>query len=54
MLPFPTPLRLLLAAQPELVTRVLQAMQRMVTRHQLHAAELRGAEQFEDNAAEIL
>jgi hypothetical protein len=35
VLPLPIPLRVLLAAQPELVTPVLQVVQRVVTRHLL-------------------
>jgi hypothetical protein len=35
---------LLLAAQPELVTPVLQAVQRVVTRHLLDGAELKAEE----------
>ena len=38
VLSLPIPLRVLLAAQPELVTPVLQVMQRVVTRHLLDAA----------------
>ena len=37
VLSLPIPLRLLLAAQPELVTPVLQVVQRLVTRHLLEA-----------------
>ena len=40
----PTPLRLLLSAQPELVTPVLQVLQRVVARHLLDDAELRADE----------
>jgi hypothetical protein len=40
VLPLPIPLRVLLAAQPELVTPVLQVVQRVVTRHLLAAAGL--------------
>lgn len=40
VLSVPIPLRVLLAAQPELVTPVLQVVQRVVTRHLLYAAEL--------------
>jgi uncharacterized protein (DUF983 family) len=40
VLSLPIPLRLLLAAQPELVTPVLQVVQRVVTRHLLAAAGL--------------
>ena len=40
VLSLPIPLRVLLAAQPELITPVLQVVQRVVTRHLLHAAEL--------------
>jgi hypothetical protein len=35
VLSLPIPLRLLLAAQPELVTPVLQVVQRVITRHLL-------------------
>lgn len=38
VLSLPIPLRVLLAAQPELVTPVLQVVQRVVTRHLLDAA----------------
>ena len=41
VLSLPIPLRLLLAAQPELVTPVLQVVQRVVTRHLLDTASLR-------------
>jgi hypothetical protein len=40
VLSLPMPLRVLLAAQPELVTPVLQVVQRVVTRHLLAAAGL--------------
>ena len=40
----PIPLRLLLAARPELVTPVLQVVQRVVTHHLLDCAQLRAAE----------
>jgi len=40
VLSLPIPLRLLLAAQPELVTPVLQVVQRVVTRHLLELAGL--------------
>jgi hypothetical protein len=40
VLSLPIPLRVLLAAQPELVTPVLQVVQRVVTRHLLAAAGL--------------
>ena len=40
----PIPLRLLLAAQPELVTLALRVVQRVVTRYLLHAAELKADE----------
>lgn len=40
VLSLPIPLRLLLAAQPELVTPVLQVVQRVVTRHLLDGAQL--------------
>jgi hypothetical protein len=41
VLSLPIPLRVLLAAQPELVTPVLQVVQRVITRHLLAAAGLR-------------
>ena len=41
MLSLPITLRLMLAAQPELVTPVLQVMQRVVTRHLLDHAGLK-------------
>ena len=41
VLSLPIPLRLLLAAQPELVTPVLQVVQRVVTRHLLDYAGLK-------------
>jgi len=41
VLSLPIPLRVLLAAQPELVTPVLQVVQRVVRRHLLDAAELK-------------
>jgi hypothetical protein len=44
VLSLPIPLRLLLAAQPELVTPVLQVVQRVVTRHLLDAAGLKADE----------
>jgi uncharacterized protein (DUF983 family) len=40
VLSLPIPLRVLLAAQPQLVTPVLQVVQRVITRHLLDAAEL--------------
>ena len=40
----PIPLRLLLAAQPKLVTPVLQAVQRVGTRHLLDGADLTAEE----------
>jgi hypothetical protein len=40
VLSLPIPLRLLLAAQPELVTAVLQVVQRVLTRHLLEQAGL--------------
>ena len=40
----PIQLRLLLAAQPELITSVLQVVQRVVTRHLLYRAELKAEE----------
>ena len=44
VLSLPIPLRLLLAAQPELVTPVLQVVQRVVTRHLLDGAQLKADE----------
>ncbi len=44
VLSLPIPLRVLLAAQPELVTPVLQVVQRVVTRHLLEAAGLEAGE----------
>lgn len=44
VLSLPIPLRVLLAAQPELVTPVLQVVQRVVTRHLLDAAGLHANE----------
>ena len=41
VLSLPIPLRLLPAAQPELVTLVLQVAQRLVTRHLLDGAGLK-------------
>ena len=49
VLSLPIPLRLLLAAQPELVTPVLQVVQRVVTRHLLGGAD--GAPSFVEVAA---
>jgi hypothetical protein len=44
----PIPLRVLLAAQPELVTLVLQVVQRVVTRHLLdHAGLKSGLPEFD-------
>ena len=40
VLSLPIPLRVLLAAQPELVTPVLQVVQRVITRHLVAAAQL--------------
>ncbi len=44
VLSLPIPLRVLLAAQPELVTPVLQVVQRVLTRHLLGAAGLKAEE----------
>ena len=44
VLSLPIALRLLLAAQPELVTPVLQVVQRVVTRHLLDRAGLKADE----------
>jgi hypothetical protein len=41
VLSLPIPLRVLLAAQPELVTPALQVVQRVLTRHLLEAAGLK-------------
>lgn len=41
VLSLPIPLRLLLAAQPELVTPVLQVVQRVLTRHLLDSAQIK-------------
>ena len=43
-LPMPMPMRVLLAAQPELVTPVLQVVQRVITRHLLGRAGLKADE----------
>jgi len=44
VLPLPIPLRVLLAAQPELVTPMLQVVQRVITRHLLDRAQLSDGE----------
>ncbi len=44
VLSLPIPLRVLLAAQPEMVTPVLQVVQRVVTRDLLYAAQLEAGE----------
>lgn len=44
VLSLPIPLRVLLAAQPELVTPVLQVVQRVITRHLLDAVGLEADE----------
>jgi len=44
VLSLPIPLRVLLAAQPELVTSVLQVVQRVLTRHLLDSAQLEADE----------
>ena len=44
VLSLPIPLRVLLAAQPELVTAVLQVVQRVVTGHLLDGAQLKADE----------
>ncbi len=44
VLSLPIPLRLLLAAQPELITPVLQAVQRVLSRHLLEQAGLKAGE----------
>jgi hypothetical protein len=46
VLSLPIPLRLLLAAQPELVTPVLQVVQRVVTHHLLGQAGLKADEGY--------
>jgi hypothetical protein len=46
VLSLPIPLRLLLAAQPGLVTPVLQVVQRVVTRHLLDRAGLKADEGY--------
>jgi len=49
----PIPLRLLLAAQPKLVTPVLQAVHRVVTRHLLRQAVLK-AEEADSGAVTLI
>jgi hypothetical protein len=44
VLSLPIPLRLLLAAQPELMTPVLQVVQRVLSRHLLEQAGLKAGE----------
>lgn len=44
MLSLPIPLRMLLAAQPELVTPVLQVVQRVLTRHLQDSAQFEADE----------
>jgi hypothetical protein len=44
VLSLPIPLRVLLAAQPELVTPVLHVVQRVLTRHLLDGAQLEADE----------
>ncbi len=44
LLSLPIPQRVLLAAQAELVTPVLQVVQRVITRHLLHSAQLEAVE----------
>ena len=44
VLSLPIPLRLLLAAQPELITPVLQVVQRVLSRHLLERAGLKAGE----------
>lgn len=53
MLSLPIPLLLLLAAQPELVTAVLQAVQWVVMRHLLGAAGL-NADEGHDGAVTLI
>jgi hypothetical protein len=53
VLSLPIPLRVLLAAQPELVTPVLQAVQRVLTRHLLDAVGLK-ADEGHDGAVTLI
>jgi ribosomal protein S27E len=53
MLSLPIPLRLLLAAQPKLVTPVLQVVQRVITRHLLGQAGLT-AEEADSGAVTLI
>ena len=53
VLSLPIPLRLLLAAQPKLVTAVLQVMHRVITRHLLGQAGLK-AEEPESGAVTLI
>ena len=53
VLSLPIPLRLLLAAQPQLVTPVLQAVQRVITRHLLGQAGLK-AEEADSSAVTLI
>ena len=48
VLSLPIPLRLLLAAQPKLVTPVLQVVHRVITRHLLGQAGLKPEEAVDD------
>jgi hypothetical protein len=43
VLSLPIPLRVLLAAQPELVTPVLQVVQRVIARHLIYSTMLNSA-----------
>jgi hypothetical protein len=49
----PIPVRVPLAAQPELVTPVLQLVQRVITRHLLDAAGLRAEQSQGDGSSAI-
>lgn len=53
VLPLPIPLRVLLTAQPALVTSVLQVVQRVVTRHLLVAGGL-GADEGHSGAVTLI
>ena len=53
VLTLPIPLRLLLAAQPKLVTPVLHVVHRVITRHQLGQAGLKAAEADEAHGGAV-
>ena len=53
MLSLPIPLRLLLAAQPQLLTPVLQVVHRVLTRHLLEQAGLK-ADQADSGAVTLI